>query len=153
MAEPLAIPAINTLIQIGNGASPEIFTTIAFLNNITGPSISANVVDVTSMSGSNAWRAKICTLLDGGEIQADAWWEPMDPTHQNLLTLFSHRGQGSPGIPIDMRMIFPDQDSTAYTFAGFVSKVSISAAVAGVIKAAITLSITGVVSGPGFFPQ
>jgi hypothetical protein len=153
MSEPLAIPAINTLVQIGNGSSPETFTTVAFVNNITGPSISAQVVDVTSMSSGNAWRQKICTLLDGGEVSFDAWWEPMDPTHQNLLTLFSHRGQGAPGVPIDMRMIFPDQDSTAYTFQGFVSKCAISAAVAGVLKAAVTLTVTGVVSGPGFYPD
>jgi predicted secreted protein len=153
MAEPLAIPAINTLIQYGNAASPEVFTSIAFVNNITGPSISAQVVDVTSMSSGNAWRQKICTLLEGGEISFDAFWEPMDPTHQTLLTQFSHRGQGSPGIPIDGRMIFPDQDSTAYTFQYFVSKCAISAEVAGVLKAAVTLTITGVISGPGFFPS
>lgn len=153
MAEPLAIPAINTLIQYGNGASPELFTTIAFVNNITGPTIQGQVVDVTSMSSGNAWRQKIVTLLEGGDVSFDAFWEPMDPTHQTLLTQFSHRGQGSPGIPIDYRMVFPDQDSTVYSFQGFVSKCSLKAPVAGVIGASVTITITGVVSGPGFFPS
>lgn len=151
VSSPIALPAINTLIQIGTGASPEAYVTVAFVNNITGPSISGQVVDVTSMSTGNAWRQKIVTLLDGGEVSFDAFWQPMNATHQNLLTLFSHRGAGSPGTPIDARMIFPDQDATAYTFQMFVSKCNLTEAVADVVKAAVTLTITGVVGGPGFF--
>lgn len=150
---PIALPAINTILQVGNGASPETFSTIAFVNGFTGPTIQGQVVDVTSMSGGNAWRQKIITLLEGGDISFNAFWQPMNASHQNLATLFSHRGQGLPGVPIDFRLIFPDQDATAYTFQGFVSKLSLSMAVADVIKAAAAITITGVVSGPGFFPS
>lgn len=151
LTNPIALPAINTQVQIGNGASPEIFTTIGFVSDITGPSISGAVVDVTSMSTGNAWRQKIVTLLDGGEVSFKIFWQPMLPSHQTILTLFSHRGQGSPGVPIDFRMVFPDQDATVYAFSGFVSKCSLTEAVAGVITADATLTISGVVSGPGFF--
>lgn len=148
--EPLALPAINTILQYGNGASPETFVTIAFLNNLSGPSIEGQVVDVTSMSSVLPWRQKIVTLLAGGEISADAFWQPMDPTHQSLLTFFSDRGQGQAGVPIDFRMVFPDYDGTVYAFSGFVSACKITAPVADVIKAAVTITITGPVSGPGF---
>lgn len=151
--QPIALPAIDTQIQIGNGSSPETFQTIAFVSDITGPTIQGQVVDVTSMSTGNAWRQKIVTLLEGGDVSFNAYWQPMNQSQQTLLTLFSHRGQGLPGVPIDMRMIFPDQDATAYTFQGFVSKCSLKAAVAGVLEAAVTLTITGVVSGPGFYPS
>ena len=53
-------------------------------------------------------------------------------------------------LPIDMRLVFPDQDATAYVFQGFFSKCSLTEAVADVIKAAVALTITGQVSGPGF---
>ena len=149
--QPIALPAINTLIQLGNGSSPESFTTIASVNNITGPTMQGQVVDVTSMSTGNPWRQKIVTLLEGGEVSFDAFWQPMLASHQNLLTLFVNRGaDGVAGLPIDMRLVFPDQDATVYTFQGFVSKVSLTEAVADVVKAAVSLTITGQVSGPGF---
>ena len=150
---PIALPAINTILQVGAGNSPETFTTVAFCNGFTGPSIQGTVVDVTSMSGGNAWRQKIVTLLEGGTIAFDAFWQPMNQSHQNLLTLFSHRGQGLPGVPIDFRMIFPDQDATVYSFQGFINKVAITSKVADVLRAAVEITITGVVSGPGFFPS
>ena len=150
MAEPLALPAINTLIQYGNGASPEAFVTIGFVNNITGPSIQGQVVDVTNMSAGIPWRQKIVTLLEGGEISFDAFWQPMETTHQTLLTQFSNRGQGLPGVPIDGRLVFPDQDATIYYFQYFVSKCSLTEEAAGVIKAAVTLTLTSFVGGPGF---
>lgn len=151
MSSPIAIPAINTIFQYGAGNSPETYTTLAFVSDITGPSIQGQVVDVTSMSTGNAWRQKIVTLLEGGTIAFKAFWQPMNATHQTILTQFSHRGQGSPGVPIDGRLVFPDQDATVYGFQYFVSKCAIVAQVAGVLEANVELTITGVVSGPGFF--
>lgn len=148
---PIALPAINTLIQIGTGASPESYVTVASVSSITGPTMQGQVVDVTSMSSGNPWREKIVTLLEGGDVSFDAFWQPMLASHQNLLTLFVNRGaNGVAGLPIDMRLVFPDQDATAYIFQGFVSKCSLTEAVADVIKAAVALTITGQVSGPGF---
>ena len=151
VTSPIALPAINTLIQIGTGASPEAYVTVASVNNITGPGMSGQVVDVTSMSTGNPWRQKIVTLLDGGDISFDAFWQPMLASHQNLLSLFVNRGaNGVAGAPIDMRLVFPDQNASAYVFQGFVSKCSLTEAVADVVKAAVALTITGQVSGPGF---
>lgn len=144
---PIALPAINTLIRVGNGASPETFTTIAFVNNITGPSLQGQVVDVTSMSTGIPWRQKIVTLLEGGEVSFDAFWQPMNTSHQNLLTLFGNRGaNGVPGEPIDFQLVFPDQDASTYYFSGFVSAVKLTEAVADVVKAAVTVTITGQVT-------
>src|SRR5271166_2024974 len=59
----VAQPAINTFLQLGNGQSPETFTTVANVGTITGPGLSLNVVDVTSHSTGVPWRQKIGTLL------------------------------------------------------------------------------------------
>ena len=151
MTSPIALPAINTQIQIGTGASPEAYVTVASVNNITGPGMSGQVVDVTSMSTGNPWRQKLVTLLDGGDVSFNAFWQPMLASHQNLLKLFVDRGaNGVAGAPIDMRLVFPDQDATAYVFQGFVSKCSLDEKVADVVRAAVALTITGQVSGPGF---
>lgn len=154
--QPIALPAINTLLQVGNGASPEGFVTIASINGLTGPGLAGQVVDVTQMSSVTGgqvgpWRQKIVTLLEGGEMAFTAFWQPMLASHQNLLLLFVNRGQsGVAGLPIDFRLVFPDQDATIYSFQGFVSQLKLSEAVADVVKCAAAVTITGAVSGTGF---
>jgi Lambda phage tail tube protein, TTP len=151
----IALPAINTLLQVGQGNSPETFNTIANVSSITGPSLAGNVVDVTSMSTGVPWRQKIVTLLEGGEVSFDIFWIPELQSgggiegHVNLLTLFVNRGQsGVAGTPIDFRMVFPDQDASTYTFQGFVSKLSLTEKVDDVVRAACTITITGQVGFP-----
>jgi hypothetical protein len=144
---PIAVPAINTLLRVGNGTSPEFFTTIAYVNSITGPSLQGQVVDVTSMSTGIPWRQKLVTLLEGGEVNFKVFWQPMVATHQTLLTLFNNRGaNGVAGAPIDFQLVFPDQDGSTYYFSGFVSAVKLSEDVADVIKADATITITGQVT-------
>jgi len=48
MSTPIALPAINTFLKLGDQASPENFNTIANVGDITGPGLVAAVVDVTS---------------------------------------------------------------------------------------------------------
>lgn len=150
----IALPAINTLLQVGQGNSPESFYTLANVSSISGPALEGNVVDVTSMSTNVPWRQKIVTLLQGGEISFDIFWIPMLQTsvgiegHVNLLTLFVERGQGTAGQPIDFRLVFPDQDASTYTFQGFVSKLSLTEKVEDVVRAACTITITGQVGFP-----
>lgn len=142
-AIPIALPAINTLLQVGNGVSPEAFTTIANVSSISGPSLAATIVDVTSMSSGNPWREKVTTLLDGGDVSFDVFWIPTETSQKNLLTLFQERGQGTAGVPIDFKLVFPDTAHTFYLFSGFISKLNLTEAVADVVKAACTITISG----------
>lgn len=143
MGIPIALPAINTLLQVGSGTSPETFATIANVSSINGLSMSAQVVDVTSMSTGVPWREKVVTLLDAGDASFDVFWIPAAAFAKNLLTLFQERGAGTAGVPIDFRLVFPDTMATTYSFAGFISKINFTEAVADVVKAACTITATG----------
>jgi len=151
----VALPAINTLLQVGQGNSPETFYTLANVSSISGPSLEGNVVDVTSMSTNLPWRQKVVTLLQGGEVSFDIFWIPMLQSssgiegHVNLLTLFVNRGQSAvAGQAIDFRLVFPDQDASTYTFSGFISKLSLTEKVEDVVRAACTITITGALGFP-----
>ena len=50
MAVSVATAGIGTLLQIGDAASPEVFTTIAEVLDISGPGLVSDLVDVTNMS-------------------------------------------------------------------------------------------------------
>ncbi len=140
-----AEPAINTLLKIGYG-SPEVFSVIANVGDLSGPSLSAAVVDVTSHSTGTPWREKIVTLLDGGDIQLPLFFIPSSPGNQNpfghdgtngLLAVFTSRTLKN------YEMVFPDQAQTTYSFQAYISKFNFKEPVAGVIAADVTFTITG----------
>jgi len=155
---PIAIPAIGTLLQVGNGASPEIFNSIANIGDITGPGTSATVVDVTSHTSVSApWRQKIPTLLDAGTVTLPLYYVPSSgaPTGAGtfmghsftagLGRLFINRGL-SPGVPYNWKIIYPDGLNTTDEFQAFVTKYSQKAPVAGVLTCDVELTITGIPS-------
>lgn len=151
---PIAIPAIGTLLKIGSG-SPEAFYSIANIGDLTGPSISAAVVDVTSHTSPSApWRDKITTLLDAGTITLPLYFVPASVAATVPGTLFGHgfvSGLGklftnrglSPGVAYNWKIVFPDGVPTTYAFTAWISKYSQKAPVAGVLTADLELSITG----------
>ncbi len=51
----------GTSIQVGS-------TTLAMADNITGPSITADQVDVSALDSTDAWKEFIAGLIDGGEV-------------------------------------------------------------------------------------
>lgn len=146
---PIAIPAINTLLQYGNGASPEVWTTIANIGDLAGPTMDSTVVDVTSQSTGDYFRRKIQTLLDSGEISAPLYFVPNDAGHQALLEIFLGRS-GNNGQPGYWRVLWPvAAGSVPWIFQGWLTKFSLKAPVAGVIEAAITITFTGAPNIPG----
>ncbi len=59
------------LFQSGNGAIPEIFTTLAEVKNVTPPAMSRDAPEVTHEQSPNGWREFIGGLKDGGEISLE----------------------------------------------------------------------------------
>jgi len=136
-----ALAAINTLLQTGDGASPEVWTTVANVNDFQPIQPSATVVDVTSHSTGTPWRQKIITLLDAGKVQAKIFYVPTNTTHNDtatgMLGLLTNRTR------THFRVQFPDAAPTRFTFYGYVSQFSINAPVAGVEEATLTIEIDG----------
>lgn len=143
MTTPIAIPAINTLLQFGSGGSPEVWTTVANVGDLSGPTMKAQVQDVTSQSTGDYWRQKITTLLDAGEVSCPIYFVPNDTGHQALLEIFAGRS-GNTGQPTPWRILFPvAAGSVPWIFNGWLSQFSMKEPVAGVIEAAIIITFTG----------
>ena len=65
MAETQAQIAYLTLLKMGNGASPEIFTTIAEVKSINGFGFSASEVNATHMESPNGYEEFVSGLKTG----------------------------------------------------------------------------------------
>lgn len=135
-----AISAFGTLLKIGDGGSPETFTTIAEVTNISGPSLSMNTVDVTSHDSTDGWREFVGGLLDGGEVTLDINFIPTDPTHSystGLLNDMVNRTKRN------FQLVFPDAGNTTWSFTALITAFEPSAPTDDKLSASVTLKITG----------
>ena len=142
--------AINTYLKIGNEGSPMIFNTIANIGDLTGPSLSSTIVDVTSHPTGAPWVQRIVTILDNGDIALPLFFIPSSPGSDGTpSTPFGHNGSTGLLSVFTQRqlreysVVFPDPANTTWYMQGYISKFSMKAAVKGVLTADITFSMTG----------
>jgi len=139
-----ALAAEGTLLQMGNGSSPESWQTVANVGDISGPAFDSTIVDITSHSSQIPFRQKIPTLLDIGTITFKCFWVMTNDTHRNALT------GGFPGIRyayfnrelVQIRLVYTDGTSSDAINA-YVTKLGQMAAVAGVYEMNVTITGTG----------
>lgn len=134
--------AKGTLIKLGNGASPEVFTTIGQVRSISGPTTTATVQDVTTHSTAGNWMEKLAVLIDPGNLSFPINYDSADATHQfaagmwSLMVNLTTRG---------FRCVFPA--SIGYLqFDGMVTGHGFDAPVDNVLQANIELTIFGAIS-------
>jgi len=98
------------------------FATIAEMTKIQGSGSKADVIDVTNMDSPTAYREKIVTLLDAGEISFDGNLVADDATQQSVQADFDARATNT------WRIVLPVDPNTGVTrghwqFLAFVSSV------------------------------
>lgn len=76
-----AIWAYGSTLQIGDGGTPEVFSDVAEILELTPPSMSRDDIDVTSHQSADGYREFISGLRDGGEVTFKANWLPTNSTH------------------------------------------------------------------------
>lgn len=133
--------AIGTLLQRGNGASPEVFTTIAAVSDISGPKRKTDTIDTTSHDTTTGYKSFIGSLKEGGEVTGKLFFDPNDSTH-NATSLGLIDLQDSRAV-INWQIVFPTSPSRKYTFAGLVIGMDLMAAVAGPLEITLTVKISG----------
>jgi predicted secreted protein len=136
----LAIDAYGTLLQSGDGGSPEAFTTIAEVTDITGPGLVQDPLDVTSHESPGAFREFVGGLLDGGEVTFTINYVPTAATHD-----------ASTGLIADMiariirnyQLVFPDVGATTWSFSALIAAFEPAEPVDDRLSAEVTLKVTG----------
>jgi len=135
-----AIAAFGTYLKVGDGASPEVFTTIAEVLDIDGPELEQDTEEVTSHSSSGGWEEFIGTILRTGEVSFEVNYVPTGATHD-----------ASTGLLADMvaktlrnfQLIWPDSGSTTWSFSALVTGFTPAAEVDGALRGEFTLKLSG----------
>ena len=140
-----AVAAQGTLLQVGNGSSPETFTTVANVSNISWTP-TATMVDTTAhtQGASNAttvWGSQIPTLLKIGDITVDIFWVPEDPTQNSSAR--GLRGLMENRTLADFQISYPDGNTSTDAFKGYIKSMSAVSKVGGVLTSAVMIAGTG----------
>ena len=137
-----AISAFQTLLKLGDGQSPEVFTTIAEIRSLGGPSMQADVLDATVHNQATPWREFISGLLDAGELQLEINFIPTGATHTAAAAgglLYNMRNR----IQANYQMVFPDSGGTTWTIPAIVTGFDMNADPSEILSASVTLKING----------
>lgn len=136
----MGISAFGTLLKIGDGATPENFTTIAEVTNISGPSLSLEPIEITSHSSPGGWKEFIGGLLDAGEVTFDINYEPTEATHNATTGLIADMVDRTLR---NFQLVFPDTGNTTWSFMALVTGFEPSEPVEDKLTASVTLKLTG----------
>ena len=135
-----AVLGQGTLLQRGDGASPENFTTVAEMLSIDGPNLASDPVDVSHQQGVNRYRDFIQGLRQAGEVNFECNYIPSNAT-QNASTGVIADFQNA--TTRNWRMRFPVTPAVDYVFSAFVRSISVQAPVDSQLKLNVTLQLSG----------
>jgi len=77
---------IGSLLKMGDGASPEVFTTVAMVGSIKGPGLSLGTYETTSHDTTGGAKTFITGLADYGEVSFPCYFDASDTTHKDAAT-------------------------------------------------------------------
>ena len=127
--------AKGTLIALFNVS----FITIAQVMSLSGPGLSADMLESSHHTTPNFWRTKLAGFKTGGDVSLSILFDPTDITHADVVGgLRNELDQGNLG---SYEITWPDR--TTWTFSAFVSSYEVSAPHEDTLTAEITLTISG----------
>jgi predicted secreted protein len=128
----------STLFKTGNGATPEVFTTVAEVTNITPPAMSRDTVDATHEESPDGWREFIAGLKDGGEVSLDMNFVP--DSADALAFMAEWDATGSSALK-NRQIVFPD--GSIFAFAAILTGYEPDAPIDDKMAASVTLKVSG----------
>lgn len=132
-----AVAGVGTVIQrwaIDGSA----WAAIAEVTNISGPSMSREMIDVTSLDSVGGYREFIAGFRDAGSIVLS-----MNYTRAGL-TIF--KGDFDSDVVQNYEIILPDDDATSLEFEGLVQEMPFTIPTDSQITMEVTIKITGEVT-------
>lgn len=129
--------AFGALLKKGDGASPEVFTTIANLMDISGPAQKVDTIDTTVHNNANAYKTFIGGLMEGGDVKVPIIFDPADATHLGLITTLEAR------VTANYQLSIPATPSVKWSFAGLITGLSHTYKLNGVLMADLDIKVSG----------
>ena len=143
------LPAVGTVLCVGNNASPLVYNPIG---NQAKIATDTKVENANTTNQGSQWDQSIPTLLVGGEVSVEIFYDPNTPGMDNATGIVGHAAT-SPGALIDMfansqirpwKLIWPD--GSGMYFEAYISSVPVTSDPTGkALMLAMKIKITGAI--------
>lgn len=134
--------AFGSTLKLGDGGSPEVFTAVAEITDISPPSMGRDLIEVTHHASPGGYREFISGLRDGGEVSLEANWLPTDATHDQVTGLLSYFDLN---VTSNWQIVLPDTIATI-EFTGFLTAFEGSLNIEEQGKLSCTIKVVGPVT-------
>lgn len=142
-----AVAGFGTLLQMGDGAVPEVFTTVAEVQDIDGPDSETGTHDVTHQTSPQAIREFIAGLTDPGGVTFPVNFLPDNATHDSSTGLIAaQRARTLKNFRLVWNQFTPGERCA---FKALVTRVAPKSPVDGPLTADVSLKVSGL---PTFEP-
>lgn len=132
--------AKGTLLQVGDGGSPESFTTIPHAGDLEGPGGDTSEIDVTDHESPGNTEEILPTLVSGGTLSCTAFLDPQDSDHQQLAA------DQKALTTRNYQLVLTDTGNTIVRFPAFVQSFRPAAPVRGALSFRLALRVAGAIN-------
>ncbi len=135
-----ALSSQGTYISFGDSASPNTFTEVGEVSSISGPTPTAEDIDVTHLRSTGGYREFLQSFKDGGEVSVTANYLPGNSTQDGdtgVRSLFTS------GATRGWKITLPD--TTNIQFDAYVKSVGLTASVGAKLEFPFTLRVNGAI--------
>ena len=126
------------VLQLADGASPLVYTSITGVSSFQGPSGSRQVIDATTLASTG--KEKDVGIPDYGQVTFEGKFTAGDAalvdTWDNFVAGTLH----------DWQLNFSDSPETQFNFQAYVMAFSYSAGIDDIVRTSVTLEISGSVT-------
>lgn len=133
-----AVAAFGTTFGIGDGASPEVFTTLAEVVSISGLKPTQNTADVTNMGSTGGYMEHVTTTRDPGTIDLE-----LNFIADNANQLAMYQTKFNAGTIQNYQITYTDTGTSTCTFAASVESYNINSTTDGKAEMSMTLKVDG----------
>lgn len=139
MARSNAFSGVGTLFKRGVAqSSGTSFAVLAEVNSISGPSMSRDTIDVTSLDSTGGYREFIGGFRDAGAVSLSMNFTLA--TYDDILIDF----QASTSRLY--QIVLPDTNNTTFEFSAWVTELSMEVPMDDKVTASVTLKIDGAIT-------
>lgn len=131
-----AISGVGTSFKRANGdSSSPTFTAVAEVNSISGPNLTRDTIDVTSLDSTGGYREFIGGFRDGGEVTLEMNFT-LDG-YDDLKADFDNDTMWT------YQIVLPDSGNTTFEFDGLVTSLGLGIPMDDKITADVTIKVSG----------
>src|SRR4051794_2825990 len=138
--------AQGVVIKMGDGASPEVYSTVANVIGMQTSGQTMEMIDATHLNSTSGFREKLPSFKDGGTVTLKVCWDPSSATHSVSTGLKGkYDNKTLTHFKIDCTGTTPTT-ALVISFSAYVSNVGFAADVGQLLQRDITLTISGAVT-------